>query len=99
MKTDNNNHVYDKLAETWWNGKKFFAFAQSHGESLAGAVFRKRSGEKNGHKNPLSTFWDIQQQKRGRITFAELGQRLELNWIKICPPIIWDTQVSHRVIF
>ena len=29
-------------------------------------------------KNPLSTLWDVQQQKRGRITFAELGHRLEL---------------------
>lgn len=29
-------------------------------------------------KNPLATLWDVQQQKRGRITFAELGHRLEL---------------------
>ncbi len=29
-------------------------------------------------KSPLSTLWDVQQQKRGRITFAELGRRLEL---------------------
>jgi 2-polyprenyl-6-hydroxyphenyl methylase/3-demethylubiquinone-9 3-methyltransferase len=29
-------------------------------------------------KNPLSTLWDVQQQKQGRITFAELGRRLEL---------------------
>lgn len=29
-------------------------------------------------KNPLATLWDVQQQKRGRITFAELGRRLEL---------------------
>jgi 2-polyprenyl-6-hydroxyphenyl methylase/3-demethylubiquinone-9 3-methyltransferase len=29
-------------------------------------------------KNPLATFWEVQQQKRGRITFAELGHRLKL---------------------
>jgi 2-polyprenyl-6-hydroxyphenyl methylase/3-demethylubiquinone-9 3-methyltransferase len=29
-------------------------------------------------KSPLSTLWNVQQQKRGRITFAELGRRLEL---------------------
>ncbi len=29
-------------------------------------------------KNPLATLWDVQQQKRGRITYAELGRRLEL---------------------
>jgi 2-polyprenyl-6-hydroxyphenyl methylase/3-demethylubiquinone-9 3-methyltransferase len=29
-------------------------------------------------KNPLATLWDVQQQKQGRITFAELGRRLEL---------------------
>jgi 2-polyprenyl-6-hydroxyphenyl methylase / 3-demethylubiquinone-9 3-methyltransferase len=29
-------------------------------------------------KNPLSTLWDVQQLKLGRITFAELGRRLEL---------------------
>ena len=29
-------------------------------------------------KNPLATLWDIRQLKRGRITFAELGRRLEL---------------------
>jgi 2-polyprenyl-6-hydroxyphenyl methylase/3-demethylubiquinone-9 3-methyltransferase len=29
-------------------------------------------------KGPLTTLWDVQQQKRGRITFAELGRRLEL---------------------
>jgi 2-polyprenyl-6-hydroxyphenyl methylase / 3-demethylubiquinone-9 3-methyltransferase len=29
-------------------------------------------------KNPLATLWDVQQQKLGRITFAELGHRLEL---------------------
>jgi 2-polyprenyl-6-hydroxyphenyl methylase / 3-demethylubiquinone-9 3-methyltransferase len=29
-------------------------------------------------KSPLTTLWDVQQQKRGRITFAELGRRLEL---------------------
>jgi 2-polyprenyl-6-hydroxyphenyl methylase/3-demethylubiquinone-9 3-methyltransferase len=29
-------------------------------------------------KSPLATLWDVQQQKRGRITFAELGRRLEL---------------------
>jgi 2-polyprenyl-6-hydroxyphenyl methylase / 3-demethylubiquinone-9 3-methyltransferase len=29
-------------------------------------------------KNPLATLWDVQQQKWGRITFAELGRRLEL---------------------
>jgi 2-polyprenyl-6-hydroxyphenyl methylase / 3-demethylubiquinone-9 3-methyltransferase len=29
-------------------------------------------------KSPLSTLWDVQQQKLGRITFAELGRRLEL---------------------
>ena len=30
-------------------------------------------------QNPLATLWDIQQQKWGRITFAELGRRLKLN--------------------
>ncbi len=29
-------------------------------------------------KNPLSVLWDVQQQKRGRISFAELGRRLQL---------------------
>jgi 2-polyprenyl-6-hydroxyphenyl methylase / 3-demethylubiquinone-9 3-methyltransferase len=29
-------------------------------------------------QSPLATFWDVQQQKWGRITFAELGRRLEL---------------------
>jgi 2-polyprenyl-6-hydroxyphenyl methylase/3-demethylubiquinone-9 3-methyltransferase len=29
-------------------------------------------------KNPLAVLQDVQQQKRGRITFAELGRRLEL---------------------
>jgi 2-polyprenyl-6-hydroxyphenyl methylase/3-demethylubiquinone-9 3-methyltransferase len=29
-------------------------------------------------KNPLATLWDVRQHKRGRITFAELGHRLEL---------------------
>jgi 2-polyprenyl-6-hydroxyphenyl methylase / 3-demethylubiquinone-9 3-methyltransferase len=29
-------------------------------------------------KNPLSTLWDIRQQKQGKITFAELGRRLQL---------------------
>jgi 2-polyprenyl-6-hydroxyphenyl methylase/3-demethylubiquinone-9 3-methyltransferase len=29
-------------------------------------------------KNPLATLWDVEQQKLGRITFAELGRRLEL---------------------
>jgi 2-polyprenyl-6-hydroxyphenyl methylase/3-demethylubiquinone-9 3-methyltransferase len=29
-------------------------------------------------KNPLATLWDIRQQKTGRITFAELGRRLQL---------------------
>ena len=29
-------------------------------------------------KSPLSTLWDLQQQKQGRITFAELGRRLQL---------------------
>jgi 2-polyprenyl-6-hydroxyphenyl methylase / 3-demethylubiquinone-9 3-methyltransferase len=29
-------------------------------------------------KSPLATLWDVQQQKRGRITFAELGRRLKL---------------------
>jgi 2-polyprenyl-6-hydroxyphenyl methylase / 3-demethylubiquinone-9 3-methyltransferase len=29
-------------------------------------------------KGPLATLWDVQQQKQGRITFAELGRRLEL---------------------
>jgi 2-polyprenyl-6-hydroxyphenyl methylase/3-demethylubiquinone-9 3-methyltransferase len=29
-------------------------------------------------KNPLATLWEIWQQKRGRINFAELGRRLEL---------------------
>lgn len=29
-------------------------------------------------KNPLGTLWDVRQQKMGKITFAELGRRLEL---------------------
>lgn len=29
-------------------------------------------------KNPLATLWNILQQKRGRISFAELGRRLKL---------------------
>lgn len=29
-------------------------------------------------KNPLATLWDLRQQKQGKITFAELGRRLEL---------------------
>jgi len=29
-------------------------------------------------KNPLETLWDVRQQKTGRITFAELGRRLQL---------------------
>lgn len=29
-------------------------------------------------KNPLATLWDIYRQKQGRLTFAELGRRLEL---------------------
>jgi 2-polyprenyl-6-hydroxyphenyl methylase/3-demethylubiquinone-9 3-methyltransferase len=29
-------------------------------------------------KNPLRTLWDVRQQKQGRITFAELGHRLQL---------------------
>ena len=29
-------------------------------------------------KNPLATLWDVRQQKQGRITFAELGRRLQL---------------------
>jgi 2-polyprenyl-6-hydroxyphenyl methylase/3-demethylubiquinone-9 3-methyltransferase len=29
-------------------------------------------------KNPLATLWDVRQQKQGKITFAELGRRLEL---------------------
>jgi len=29
-------------------------------------------------KNPLATLWSLRQQKRGKITFGELGRRLEL---------------------
>src|SRR5215212_4028944 len=29
-------------------------------------------------KNPVTTLWDIHQQKQGRISFAELGRRLKL---------------------
>lgn len=29
-------------------------------------------------KNPLATLWDVRQQKQGKITFGELGHRLEL---------------------
>jgi 2-polyprenyl-6-hydroxyphenyl methylase/3-demethylubiquinone-9 3-methyltransferase len=29
-------------------------------------------------KNPFATIWDVVQQKQGRISFAELGRRLEL---------------------
>jgi 2-polyprenyl-6-hydroxyphenyl methylase/3-demethylubiquinone-9 3-methyltransferase len=29
-------------------------------------------------KNPLATLWDVRQKKQGKITFAELGHRLEL---------------------
>ncbi len=31
--------------------------------------------------NPFSTLWDIQQQKMGRINFAELGRRLKLKLV------------------
>lgn len=29
-------------------------------------------------KNPLATLWNVRQQKRGKISFAELGRRLQL---------------------
>jgi hypothetical protein len=29
-------------------------------------------------KNPLATLWDVRQHKRGKISVAELGRRLEL---------------------
>jgi 2-polyprenyl-6-hydroxyphenyl methylase/3-demethylubiquinone-9 3-methyltransferase len=29
-------------------------------------------------KNPLATLWNVRQQKQGKLTFAELGRRLEL---------------------
>jgi 2-polyprenyl-6-hydroxyphenyl methylase/3-demethylubiquinone-9 3-methyltransferase len=29
-------------------------------------------------KNPLATLWDVRQQKTGKITFSELGRRLQL---------------------
>jgi 2-polyprenyl-6-hydroxyphenyl methylase/3-demethylubiquinone-9 3-methyltransferase len=29
-------------------------------------------------KNPLATLWDVRQQKQGKISFGELGRRLEL---------------------
>jgi 2-polyprenyl-6-hydroxyphenyl methylase/3-demethylubiquinone-9 3-methyltransferase len=29
-------------------------------------------------KNPFATLWDVRQQKQGRISFGELGRRLEL---------------------
>ncbi|HLO17838.1 MAG TPA: bifunctional 2-polyprenyl-6-hydroxyphenol methylase/3-demethylubiquinol 3-O-methyltransferase UbiG [Anaerolineales bacterium] len=29
-------------------------------------------------KNPLATLWDVRQQKQGKITYAELGRRLQL---------------------
>jgi 2-polyprenyl-6-hydroxyphenyl methylase/3-demethylubiquinone-9 3-methyltransferase len=29
-------------------------------------------------KNPLATLWDVRQQKIGKITFSELGRRLQL---------------------
>lgn len=29
-------------------------------------------------KNPLATLWNVRRQKQGKITFAELGRRLEL---------------------
>lgn len=33
-------------------------------------------------KNPLATLWDVRQKKQGRITFGELGRRLELKLAK-----------------
>jgi hypothetical protein len=29
-------------------------------------------------KKPLGTLWDVRQQKQGKISFGELGRRLEL---------------------
>ena len=29
-------------------------------------------------RNPVSTLWDVRQQKRGRISFGELGRRLKM---------------------
>jgi hypothetical protein len=29
-------------------------------------------------KNPFATFWDVRLKKQGKITFGELGRRLEL---------------------
>jgi 2-polyprenyl-6-hydroxyphenyl methylase/3-demethylubiquinone-9 3-methyltransferase len=34
-------------------------------------------GRKNP-KNPLATLWDVRQKKTGKISFAELGRRLQL---------------------
>lgn len=42
-----------------------------------GFVFEDIKGGKID-KGPLATLWDVQQQKLGRITFAELGRRLKL---------------------
>jgi len=44
---------------------------------LHGMVVEDMQGGKIA-KNPLATLWDVRQQKQGRITFAELGRRLEL---------------------
>jgi 2-polyprenyl-6-hydroxyphenyl methylase/3-demethylubiquinone-9 3-methyltransferase len=45
---------------------------QEHGM----AVQDRKGGKIAG--NPLATLWAVLQQKRGKITFAELGRRLEL---------------------
>ena len=42
-----------------------------------GMVMEDMNGAKIA-RNPLATFWDVRQQKRGKITFAELGRRLQL---------------------
>jgi len=44
---------------------------------VQGMVIEDMQGGKIA-KNPLATLWDVRQQKQGKITFAELGRRLEL---------------------
>lgn len=49
----------------------------THALKREGMIVQDLQGSKIA-KNPLATLWDVRQQKQGRITFAELGRRLEL---------------------
>ena len=52
--------------------KELTAAIQEHG-----LVVQDMKGGKIA-KNPLSTLWDVRQQKQGKISFGELGRRLQL---------------------